>query len=100
MECDESAAGRCYPAGRLLISLVDLVGGRCYWSHYLYAVDSDLGCKTSRILTRQTNLPGPVPGIHLGCHFFCLHKRMGTGSNQAGIQASYGPAGPTARSEL
>ena len=69
MGCDESVVVRCYPAGRLLVPLVDLVGGRCYWSHYLYSVDSDLGSPTRRILT-QTNLPAAVSGFHAGCTFF------------------------------
>src|SRR5262245_59995990 len=81
MGCDESLVERCYPAARLPGPLVDLVGWRCYWSHYLYSVDSDLGSQTSRVLTRQTNLAAPVSGIHAGCHIFYLHKRMGTRSN-------------------
>ena len=70
MGCDESAVGRYYPAGRLPVPLVDLVGGRCDWSHYLYSVGSDLVRETSRILTRQTSLPAAVSGLHAGCHIF------------------------------
>src|SRR5215467_7521881 len=81
MGCDESAVGRYYPAGRLPVPLVDLVGGRCDWSHYLYSVGSDLVRETSRILTRQTSLPAAVSGLHAGCHIFYLHKRVGTRSN-------------------
>ena len=70
MGCDESAVGRCYPAGRLPVPLVDLVGGRCDWSHYLYSPDSDLGSQTSRVLTGQTSLPAAVSGITLVVIFF------------------------------
>src|SRR5207244_12843936 len=92
MGCYESVVGRCHPAGRLPLALVDLVAGGYHCSHCLYTPSSDLGGQTTRSLAAQADLRvlARVSDIRVGCHMFRLYERMGTKPHRGGIRAADG----------